>query len=212
MDYNPYTQSPRFVELLNSQQDSVFRLVEESQGTEASSQFRLVEESQATPAERRVRRKWIPTDDIVLISSWLNTSKDPVALNREKLATVSSDGTRSMILSPSFVDVMKRQQGRKVELRNDQKWCDFSTSKTDGIFKRRKCEDSTQSSSSHATGEADQGTIRPLVLRQQRVLDLAIKERLSKMSLLDSLLAKKKPLTDYEEALKKKLINDLLSI
>ena len=83
MDYNPYTQSPRFVELLNSQQDSVFRLVEESQGTEASSQFRLVEESQATPAERRVRRKWIPTDDIVLISSWLNTSKDPVVGNEQ---------------------------------------------------------------------------------------------------------------------------------
>ena len=41
---------------------------------------------------------------------------------------------------------------------------------------------------------------------------LAIKERFSKMSLLDSLLAKKEPLADYEEALKKKLINDLLSI
>ena len=41
--------------------------------------------------------------------------------------------------------------------------------------------------------------------------DLAIKERLSKMSLLDSLIAKKEPLADYEEALKKKLINDLLS-
>ena len=37
-----------------------------------------------------------------------------------------------------------------------------------------------------------------------------MKERLSKMSLLDSLIAKKEPLADYEEALKKKLITELL--
>nr|VDC95570.1 unnamed protein product [Brassica oleracea] len=133
VDYNPYTLTPKFVELLNSQQDSVFRLVEESRVAEDSSQFRLVEESQATPAERRERRKWTPTDDIVLISSWLNTSKDPVvgneqrsgafwkriaayfagrlqALNREKLATVSSVGTRSMILSPKSVRTVHNHQ------------------------------------------------------------------------------------------------------
>ena len=40
--------------------------------------------------------------------------------------------------------------------------------------------------------------------------DLAAKEKLSKMSLLDSLLAKKEPLAEYEEALKKKLINDIM--
>ena len=39
-------------------------------------------------------------------------------------------------------------------------------------------------------------------IRQQ---DLGIKERLSKMRLLDSLIAKKEPLVEYEEALKKKL-------
>lgn len=41
--------------------------------------------------------------------------------------------------------------------------------------------------------------------------DLVIKERLSKMSLLDNLIAKKEPLGESEEALKNKLINDLLS-
>ncbi|KAG2313380.1 hypothetical protein Bca52824_024937 [Brassica carinata] len=41
--------------------------------------------------------------------------------------------------------------------------------------------------------------------------DLAMKDRLSKMSLLDSLIAKKEPLDGCEEALKKKLINDLFS-
>ena len=41
--------------------------------------------------------------------------------------------------------------------------------------------------------------------------DMAMKERLSKMKLLDSLIAKPEPLHEYEEALKKKLIYDLLS-
>ncbi|KAF2550257.1 hypothetical protein F2Q68_00035895 [Brassica cretica] len=41
--------------------------------------------------------------------------------------------------------------------------------------------------------------------------NLALKERLSKIKLLDNLIAKQGPLADYEEALKKKLINELMS-
>ena len=48
------------------------------------------------------------------------------------------------------------------ELRNDQKWCELSTSKTEGSSKRRKLDDSAQSSSSHAfettTGDDEQAT------------------------------------------------------
>ncbi|KAF3496830.1 hypothetical protein DY000_02054251 [Brassica cretica] len=40
--------------------------------------------------------------------------------------------------------------------------------------------------------------------------DLTVKERLSKMKLLDSLIAKQE-LAEYEEALKKKFINELFS-
>lgn len=91
MDYNPYTQTPKFVELLNSQQESVFRLVEDS--VEPSSSQVLVFATQATegsnfeqdsPAERKERRTWTPTNDVVLISSWLNTSKDPVVGNEQR--------------------------------------------------------------------------------------------------------------------------------
>ncbi|KAG2269074.1 hypothetical protein Bca52824_063629 [Brassica carinata] len=39
--------------------------------------------------------------------------------------------------------------------------------------------------------------------------EIDAKERLSKMSLLDSLIGKKEPLLEYEESLKKKLINGL---
>ncbi|KAG2293824.1 hypothetical protein Bca52824_040493 [Brassica carinata] len=40
--------------------------------------------------------------------------------------------------------------------------------------------------------------------------DLVIKEKLSKMKLLDRIMAKQEPLDADEEALKKKLINELL--
>uniref|UniRef100_A0A0D3AKW8 No apical meristem-associated C-terminal domain-containing protein n=1 Tax=Brassica oleracea var. oleracea TaxID=109376 RepID=A0A0D3AKW8_BRAOL len=41
--------------------------------------------------------------------------------------------------------------------------------------------------------------------------DLAAKDKLSRMRLLESLLAKKEPLAEYEEALKKKIISDIMS-
>nr|VDD36567.1 unnamed protein product [Brassica oleracea] len=133
------------------------------------------------------------------------------------------------------------------ELRNDQKWCELSTSKTQGSAKRRKCDDGANSSTSRATettnGEDDQGDTRPPGVkaakgqRKKKDLaegkkkdlaegkavyefetmwsmkkeDLAMKEKLSKMKLLESLIAKPEPLADYEEALKKRLVTDLLS-
>ena len=109
MDYNPYTQTPKFVELLNSQQDIVFRLVEESRVAEDSSQFRLVEESQATPAERRKRRKWTPTDDIVLISSWLNTSKDPVVGNEQRSGAFWKRIAAYFAASPKIAGLEQRE-------------------------------------------------------------------------------------------------------
>ena len=116
------------------------------------------------------------------------------------------------------------------ELRNDQKWCGL---KSEGSSKRRKYQEGSQSESSAANETRTDEEERPpgvkaakgkktkvegndrisefqtmWSIKQQ---DLVIKERLSKMILLDSLLAKKEPLADYEEALKKKLINELLS-
>nr|VDD54561.1 unnamed protein product [Brassica oleracea] len=36
---------------------------------------------------RKERRKWPPSDDLVLISAWLNTSKDAVVSNEQKAST-----------------------------------------------------------------------------------------------------------------------------
>ncbi|KAF3580317.1 hypothetical protein DY000_02029040 [Brassica cretica] len=89
-------------------------------------------------------------------------------------------------------------------------------------------------SSSVATGVSDEGTTRPMGVKAAKARgkkpmgdakdmsqfqtmwtikqqDLAPKENISKMRLLDTLIAKQDPLADYEEALKKKLINELMS-
>ncbi|XP_018462958.1 uncharacterized protein LOC108834094 [Raphanus sativus] len=99
----------------------------------------------------------------------------------------------------------------------------------------RKCDDGAQSESSQATSNlGDEPTNRPPGVKAAKRAsgkrsiadhlsasefqtmwsikerDLAAKERLSKMSLLDRLIAKKDSLTEYEEALNNKLISDML--
>uniref|UniRef100_A0A0D3BTZ1 Myb-like domain-containing protein n=1 Tax=Brassica oleracea var. oleracea TaxID=109376 RepID=A0A0D3BTZ1_BRAOL len=220
-----------------------------------------------SPAERRQRRNWTPIDDLVLISAWLNTSKDPVVGNEQRCGTFWKRVAAYFAVSPKVAGSEQRessnckQRWQKIndivnkfcgayeaaKLRNDQKWRELSTSKTHGSAKRRKCDDGAQSTTSNGTettnGEEDQGATRPpgvKAAKGQRKKkdvadgkkkdladgkklyefegmcsikreDLAMKEKLSKMKLLESLIAKPEPLADYEEALKKKLITDLLA-
>ncbi|XP_056864385.1 glutathione S-transferase T3-like [Raphanus sativus] len=122
------------------------------------------------------------------------------------------------------------------ELRYDQKWCSLSTSKTDRSSKRRKCDEGAQSSASHAsetnTGEPDVN-IRPpgvkaakgygkktkagKVLAEYQGMweikkeELTIKANTTKMKLLERLFAKPEPLTESEEVVKNKLINELFN-
>ena len=115
------------------------------------------------------------------------------------------------------------------ELRHDQKWCELATSKKEGSLKKRKCEDGGESESSQATENkrppgvkaAKKGSHKAVMeddnlnkfqtMWTMRQADLTAKERLSQLSLLNSLIGKKEPLAEYEETLKKKLINDLWS-
>ncbi|KAF8101291.1 hypothetical protein N665_0208s0073 [Sinapis alba] len=286
MDSNPYLNL-NFVDLLQSQQDNDIGLesppipLSGTQGTEGSN-FQ-----QDTPVERKERRAWSPTDDVVLISSWLNTSKDAVVGNEQKSGAFWKRIADYFAASPKLAGCGKREaihckhRWHKIndlvckfcgayeaaarektsgqndndilkqahiiffnnykkkftlehawkELRHDQKWCNLSTERTS---KKRKYEDGAQSSTSHATGEGDEGTARPpgvkaaksrgkKPLEERKGLsefeemwsikqeDLSRKERLSKLGLLDRLLAKTEPLPEYEECLKKKLINEFFS-
>uniref|UniRef100_A0A0D3E4H2 Uncharacterized protein n=1 Tax=Brassica oleracea var. oleracea TaxID=109376 RepID=A0A0D3E4H2_BRAOL len=66
---NLRSQSSSYVGLLHSQQ------------VHNNLKTHLVETPVKTPAARVVRRKWNPADDEVLISAWLNTSKDAIVAN-----------------------------------------------------------------------------------------------------------------------------------
>ncbi|XP_013601077.1 PREDICTED: glutathione S-transferase T3-like [Brassica oleracea var. oleracea] len=231
----PYASFPPVVEL-SSTQPPVF-------STETSS---FCEES---PRGRKERKKWSVSDDLVLISAWLNTSKDLVVGNEQKAGALWSRiaayyaaspkvergqqreaiqckqrwqmmndlvckfcgsyeaATRHKTSGQSESDVVKMAHhifynDHKIkfnlhhaweELKNDQKW--ISAAKGGGG--KRPMGD--QLSASEFQG-----------MWSLKEKDLAAKERLKKMGLLESLIAKKEPLSQFEEALRDKLITEML--
>ncbi|XP_048622963.1 glutathione S-transferase T3-like [Brassica napus] len=279
-----------------SQQDSV---IPQSFPWESSSQVpvfstQCTETSsfcEESSTQRKERKKWTPSDDLVLISAWLNTSKDPVVSNEQKAGTFwnriaayyaaspkveSGDkrgalqckqrwqkindlvckfcgsyaaATRQKTSGQSESDVVKLAHeiffnDQKIkfnlhhaweELRYDQKWCEHASSKLGGSAKKRKCEDGAETESSQATINVDDlPTKRPAGVKAAKAAsakkpivdkeadekfgklcsikekDLVLTERVSKMRLLDSLITKKEPLSEKEEALKSKLLTEML--
>ncbi|XP_013607785.1 PREDICTED: glutathione S-transferase T3-like [Brassica oleracea var. oleracea] len=195
MDSNPYQY---FVDLFQSQQESSIGLESSSIppfGTQASEGSNFEQDS---PAARTPRRAWTSTDDVVLISSWLNTSKDPVVGNEQRFVAFWKRIAAYLSASPKLAGCEKERRLNAAtrekssgqnendvlkvaheiffnnhkkrftlehawkELRNDQKWCELSTVKNEGISKKRKCEDGFNSASSQAaTGVDEEGAIRP---------------------------------------------------
>ncbi|WZZ10469.1 hypothetical protein YC2023_096390 [Brassica napus] len=100
---NPYTHyNSSFVDLLSSQQDPFC-----SEGLSqppATSTF-----GDDTPTERKERKKWTPTEDVVLISSWLNTSKDPVVGNEQKAGAFWKRIAAYYAASPKVANSEKRE-------------------------------------------------------------------------------------------------------
>ncbi|XP_013632964.1 PREDICTED: glutathione S-transferase T3-like [Brassica oleracea var. oleracea] len=279
MDSNPFTQTSNFVGLLYSQQNISFGNYEDNVDLSSS---QLPSQGVDDVGERRERRKWTRTDDVVLISSWLNTSKDPVVGNEQRSGAFWKRIAAYFAASPKLAgcekieashckqrwhrindlvckfcgsyeaatrekssgcnenDVLKRAheifyinhmkkftlEHAWKELSNDQKWCEVSTAKNDG--KKRKCEDNEDSPSLQSTEtkrptgvKAAKASGKKSVEKERSLnefhniwdikqKDFAQKERLHKLSLLDSLVARKEPLAEYEETLKKKLISDLM--
>ena len=221
MDSNLYVNI-NFVDLLQSQQDTSSIPFLTTQATEG------INFQQETSSERKERRTWSPTDDIVLISSWLNMRKDPLVGNEQRSIAFWKRIAAYFAASPKLAGSEKResshckQRWHRIndlvskfcgayeaatiekssgqnetdvlklaneifftnykkkftlehawkELRNDQKWCDFSTAKTDGNSKKRKCDEGSQSASSQAneTGSAvdEEGGNIPRVLSLQK--------------------------------------------
>ncbi|XP_018470906.1 glutathione S-transferase T3-like [Raphanus sativus] len=97
-NYHP-AQSSSYVGLLHSKDGSAFNEnfpyesfhssvnFGDSEPIPAFSSQQTQDAPPETPVARAVRRKWNPTDDEVLISGWLNTSKDPIVSNDQKAGT-----------------------------------------------------------------------------------------------------------------------------
>ncbi|XP_048605444.1 glutathione S-transferase T3-like [Brassica napus] len=258
MDSNPSTGTSKFVDLLNSQQTVFFGNNEDSVELSSSQVLFLGSKRNeaSSHAAEKERQKWTPQDDIVLISSWLNTSKDVVVGNDQKAgrfwARVSAyfefsgaydAATREKSSGQNENDVVKlthqifynNHQKRFTlehawkELRNDQKWCDLTSAKNDGSSKKRKCEDPADSSTYEATDskrppgvKAAKATGKNKEVQQHtmnefqnmwtiREKDMAVKERMAKMSLLEGLIGRTEGLDEEEKLLKKKLITDVMS-
>ncbi|XP_013745969.2 glutathione S-transferase T3-like [Brassica rapa] len=287
MDSDPYRQSTNYVDLLTSQH-GVFGSSSQVPvfGTERAEASSV---PQDTTAERKERRMWTPVEDMVLISSWLNTSKDPVVGNEQRSGAFWNRIATYFAASPKIAATEQResthckQRWHKIndqvnkfcgsfeaatrektsgqnendvlnraheifftnhrkkfilehawkELRNDQKWCATATSKNEGNTKRRKLDEGSQSDNSHAPQTATEEERPPGVkaakgknkknakgeetLSQFQTMweikqkDLVSKDRITKMRLLDRLLAKQEPLDEVENDLRKKLMYELLS-
>ena len=105
---------------------------------------------------------------------------------------------------------------------------DLASAKTEGSCKKRKCEDGAACSSSQATEvkrppgvKAAKASGKKTVTEENATMefhsmvslkerDIAMKDRMSKMRLLESLINKQHPLLAYEEGLKKKLVDELM--
>ncbi|XP_013615219.1 PREDICTED: glutathione S-transferase T3-like, partial [Brassica oleracea var. oleracea] len=178
MDFHPFTKSANFVDLLNSQQ-SVSSTQVPFLATEGIEDLHFAEASR-----NKERITWTPTDDVVLISSWLNTSKDAIIGNEQRSLAFWTRITAYYNASPKVAGCEKREAShcknrwqkindivckfcgayeaatrQKTKLRNDQKWCALYTAKKDGSSKKRMCEDDSEMMEHSATD--DGGTKRP---------------------------------------------------
>ncbi|XP_013617311.1 PREDICTED: uncharacterized protein LOC106323787 [Brassica oleracea var. oleracea] len=222
MDSNPYRHGSNFVDLLTSQQ-SVFSLVEET-----------VPED--TPAERKERRMWTLVEDMVLISSWLNTIKDPVVGNEQRSGAFWNRIAAYFAASPKVAATEHResthckQRWHKI---NDQvnKFCgafEAATREKTRSGKRRKLDEGSQSETSHAVEEERPPGVKAAKGKNKNVKweerlsqfqtmweikqkDLVSKDRLSRNRILDRLLAKQEPLDEVENDVVKKLLAELLN-
>uniref|UniRef100_A0A0D3C2B0 Myb-like domain-containing protein n=1 Tax=Brassica oleracea var. oleracea TaxID=109376 RepID=A0A0D3C2B0_BRAOL len=140
-----------------------------------------------TVEDRKERRKWTPTEDHVLISAWLNTSKDPVVGNVQKAIAFWKRIAAYFAASPKLSGLQTRepthckQRWGKINegvckfvgcyvaatkekssgQNENDKWCGASTTKDKVQSKRRKLDEHSAQSSTSVAGEDDQSK-RPI--------------------------------------------------
>lgn len=294
----PYSQSSGYMGLLHSQHDSVreenspyesFHSLSSEVPQFSSQQWEAPAPTPPTdtPVGRGKRHTWTPGDDELLISAWLNTSKDPITANYQKSGTFwkrvgdylfaalkerdgvdcgehlhykqrwhkindqtnkfcgayaaterrhSSGQNENDVLKEAH-DIYYRDNDSKFTLehawcvlRYEQKWANLNP-KPCGSSKRKTVETGGSQASTGGSQTVDEHETRPIGVKaakakrgkaqgksvedyqriwEVRKEDLAGKELLSKLAILDSLLTKKEPLTEAEEAAKDKLLAECI--
>ncbi|XP_010495354.1 PREDICTED: glutathione S-transferase T3-like [Camelina sativa] len=155
---NQYRPSSGFFNLLQSQLDTqnLEYTPSESPCSEAPSEH-------ASPQENcKSRHAWLPTDDIMLVSAWLNTRKDPIASNEQRRGAFWGRIVDYFASCPNAAGRPKREAshckqrwGRIKDLtftlehawrdlRYDQKWCASTSTKGNGVKRGRVCVDGSK--------------------------------------------------------------------
>ncbi|XP_013633376.1 PREDICTED: glutathione S-transferase T2-like [Brassica oleracea var. oleracea] len=186
------------------------------------------------------RRKWSPIEDKILIGAWLNTSKDPVVSNEQKVGAFWKRiqyGLRKQRSGQNDDDVMKaaldifyndysikfKLEHAWRELRHDKKWCSTFLAK-DTVKEKRK-------QTVEVDGEDEVGAAepRPMGVKASKAASkrkksgreeeleklqgiLEKKDKISKQKVLERLLAKNDPLSEMETSLKLKLVQYKVSV
>ncbi|CDY66083.1 BnaUnng01330D [Brassica napus] len=245
---DPFSHPCSFQNLLNSQQPNTsfsFFSCEPSIELSASDASVFGTQSPEDTTEdaafvsgRKERRKWSPVEDVVLISAWLNTSKDPVTGNEQKAIAFWKRIAAYFASSLKLAGLPKREPSNCKQRWRKIKEVKFTLEHAWLAQKKRKLDDSSAQSSTSVAGE-DEVMARPVGVKAAkakgrrkatasedevkgqaefqscwdiRQKDFALKEQLNKQKLLDSLIAKTEPLSELEITLKNKLITDMLSI
>uniref|UniRef100_A0A0D3AM81 No apical meristem-associated C-terminal domain-containing protein n=1 Tax=Brassica oleracea var. oleracea TaxID=109376 RepID=A0A0D3AM81_BRAOL len=212
---NPYSHTSKFVDLLNCQQDSnlpePFPYESASQLPVFSTQPTEPANTSAEPTEtantsfcgdsrsvRKERRKWPPSDDLVLISAWLNTSKDAIVSNEQKASTFWGRIAAYFAASPKVVGGDPPEPLQSTINLDEQ-----PTKRPTGV----KASKAASAKKPIADNEA---SLKFQTMCSMKEKDLALQERVSKMALLNSLISKTDPLSEIEQAVKTKLLKEML--
>ncbi|XP_056859112.1 glutathione S-transferase T3-like isoform X1 [Raphanus sativus] len=162
---------------------------------------------------------WTPVEDIVLISAWLNTSKDPVVANEQRQGAFWKRIAAYFAASPKIAAGAHREEGNC-----KQRWHKINTqvNKFCGAFEAaldtmnvEERSPGVKAAKAKLKKNGKNGDLKETLSKFEgmweiKQKDLVSKERVTTKRLLESLIAKKEALDESEVALKKKLIDELL--
>ncbi|KAF8091806.1 hypothetical protein N665_0435s0006 [Sinapis alba] len=222
---DPYSQSSSFLDLLSNQQPNTQHPNQMSDVF--GPQWPEDETVDAhTVEDCKERQKWSPTEDVVLISAWLNTSKDHVVGNEQKTIAFWKRIAAYFAASPKLAGFQKRKSScydaAMKEKSSGHNENDVMKMAHEFFFNDYKVKFTLEHAwlelrhdqkwcGASSTQDKVKSSKRRKLDDQTAQSSTLWQEKLNKQKLLDSLIAKTKSLSELEIALKNKLINDMLT-